>query len=75
MSCAMSNEVQVAVDERENGILVRVSGVLDANALPLVSRELTDAQRGNDPVFVDLEGVTFMDSRGLGVCNKTAGTT
>lgn len=62
----MSSEVQVDVEERENGTLVRVSGVLDANALALVSRELTDAQRGNDAVFVDLAGVTFMDSRGLG---------
>lgn len=66
VSCAMSSEVEVGVEERENGILVRVTGVLDANALPLVSRELTDAQRDADAVFVDLEGVTFMDSRGLG---------
>lgn len=66
MSCAMSGEVEVAVEDRENGTVVRVSGILDVSALPLVSRQLTDAQRENDAVFVDLEGVTFMDSRGLG---------
>lgn len=62
----MSDQVQVTVEVLSGGTLVRVIGVLDAVALPAVSRELTDAQRGADPVFVDLEGVTFMDSRGLG---------
>jgi len=61
------DNVQVEVRElNAGGTVVRVAGVLDALALPQVSRELTDAQRGQDPVFVDLSGVTFMDSRGLG---------
>ena len=46
--------------------LVRVVGVMDALALAEVSRELTDAQRGPGAVYVDLEAVTFIDSRGLG---------
>lgn len=62
----MSEQVQVSVRSLQGGTLVVVAGVLDAVALPAVSRELTDAQRGADPVFVHLEGVTFMDSRGLG---------
>jgi len=67
VSRAMSAEhVEVHVEKRGDGTLVRVTGVLDALALPEVSRELTDAQRGQGPVYVDLEGVTFMDSRGLG---------
>lgn len=61
-----ADNVEVAVEPCGGGTLVRVAGVLDAVALPTVSRELTDAQRGTGPVFVDLEGVTFMDSRGLG---------
>jgi len=63
----MSEEqVQVVVTECGDGVLVRVAGVVDALSLPIVSRELTDAQRGSGTVYVDLAGVTFMDSRGLG---------
>jgi len=62
------NEDQVSVDVATvgDGVVVRVVGVLDAMSLPEVSRELTDAQRGHGPVYIDLAGVTFMDSRGLG---------
>ncbi len=63
----MSEEqVKVEVQECGDGIVVRVSGVVDALSLPEVSRELTDAQRGSGTVYVDLSKVTFMDSRGLG---------
>lgn len=54
------------VAELGDGVLVTVTGVVDALSLPEVSRELTDAQRGSGTVYVDLAGVTFMDSRGLG---------
>jgi anti-anti-sigma factor len=67
VSRAMAAEhVDVRVEARGDATVVRVVGVLDALALPDVSRELTDAQRGAGPVFIDLSGVTFMDSRGLG---------
>ncbi|MDX6556677.1 MAG: anti-sigma factor antagonist [Miltoncostaeaceae bacterium] len=61
-----TDHVGVDVEPRGDGTLVTVTGVVDALALPQVSRELTDAQRGTGPVYVDLQGVTFMDSRGLG---------
>ena len=61
-----AEHVEVRVEARGDATLVRVVGVLDAVALPEVSRELTDAQRGPGAVYVDLEAVTFMDSRGLG---------
>ena len=61
-----AEHVEVRVEARGEATVVRVVGVLDALALPDVSRELTDAQRGQGPILVDLEGVTFMDSRGLG---------
>ena len=61
-----AEHVDVRVEERSDVTVVHVSGVLDALALPDVSRELTDAQRGAAPVIIDLQGVTFMDSRGLG---------
>ena len=59
-------QVQVEVSECGDGLLVTVIGVVDALSLPTVSRELTDAQRGSETVYVHLAGVTFMDSRGLG---------
>ena len=63
----MSEEqVHVEVTGCGDGLLVRVAGVVDALSLPIVSRELTDAQRGSGTVYVDLADVTFMDSRGLG---------
>ena len=46
--------------------MVHVRGCSTPWRCPDVSRELTDAQRGQGPVVVNLEGVTFMDSRGLG---------
>jgi anti-anti-sigma factor len=61
-----AEHVEVRVEARGDAILVRVTGVVDGLALAEVSRELTDAQRGPGAVYVDLEGVTFMDSRGLG---------
>jgi anti-anti-sigma factor len=61
-----AEHVEVRSEARGGATVVRVVGVLDALALEEVSRTLTDAQRGQGPVIVDLEGVTFMDSRGLG---------
>ena len=60
------DQVQVTVEAAGPATVVRVVGVVDALALPRVSRALTDAQREHGPVIVDLQGVTFMDSRGLG---------
>ena len=64
----MSEVDNIEVDVRRvpGGTIVVIVGVLDSLGLPSVSRELTDAQGHDDPVFVDLSGVTFMDSRGLG---------
>ncbi|MGI9538769.1 MAG: STAS domain-containing protein [Miltoncostaeaceae bacterium] len=58
--------INVEVTKTDDATVVVISGVLDALALPSVSRELADAQGSSDPVYVDLSGVTFMDSRGLG---------
>jgi anti-anti-sigma factor len=61
-----TEQVAVSVEPCGDGTLVRVSGVVDALALPRVSRALTDAQREHGPVYIDLQNVSFMDSRGLG---------
>lgn len=61
-----AEQVQVTVESRGDWTTVKVVGVLDAASLTDVSKALTEAQRDNAPVYVDLENVTFMDSRGLG---------
>lgn len=66
MSEPTSPQVTVTTDERPSGIVVVVTGVVDASTLSEVSAVLTEAQRDGRTVFVDLAGVTFMDSRGLG---------
>lgn len=66
MSEPASGQVSVTTDERPSGIVVVVSGVVDASTLSDVSAALTGAQRDGRTVYVDLSAVTFMDSRGLG---------
>ncbi len=66
MSEPTSTQVQVTLDERPTGIVVMVTGIVDASTLTDVSVVLTDAQRDGRTVYVDLWGVTFIDSRGLG---------
>ena len=59
-------QVQVTLDERPEGIIVFVVGPIDASTLTEVSAVLTEAQRDGRTLYVDLSGVTFIDSRGLG---------
>lgn len=59
-------QVQVTLDERPEGIIVFVAGPIDASTLTEVSAMLTEAQRDGRTLYVDLSGVTFIDSRGLG---------
>ena len=59
-------QVQVTLDERPEGIIVFVAGPIDASTLTEVSAVLTEAQRDGRTLYVDLSGVTFIDSRGLG---------
>ncbi len=62
----VSDQVSVIVVSRTQAVVVTVEGVVDAVSLTDVSRALSDAQQGAIPVVIDLSGVTFMDSRGLG---------
>lgn len=61
-----ADQVQVSVDAQAEWTTVTISGVLDAASLTDVSKALTDAQRDSTPVYISLENVSFMDSRGLG---------
>ena len=47
-----------------------VAGSLDASTLTEVSAVLTEAQRDGRTLYVDMSGVTFIDSRGLGALRE-----
>jgi anti-sigma B factor antagonist len=56
------------VEERDGAIVVRLTGELDLYNAHLMRDELiTAAARGPDRLIVELSGVTFIDSTGLGV--------
>ncbi len=65
----------VAVDGRR---IVTACGEVDVTTAPQLRQALTEAQSGanrgasNDPVVVDLSGVTFLDASALGVLAAAA---
>lgn len=49
-------------------LVITVSGDLDLHTAPQLRSELAaQARRGHDRIVVDIDGVTFLDSVGLGV--------
>ncbi len=51
---------------------VLLAGELDMTSAPRTEQELLVALEGDGPVFVDLSGLTFVDSIGLTVLIKAA---
>ena len=56
---------QLAVDRREGGALVTVSGEVDLAAASEFGAGLREAFDQGNEVTVDVSGVTFMDSTGV----------
>jgi len=56
------------VEERDGAVVVRLAGELDLyNAHAVREQLLAAADRGPERLVVDLSGLTFIDSTGLGV--------
>jgi anti-anti-sigma factor len=55
--------IVVEVDETPTALVARVSGEIDLASVPELEERL--AQTDGKPVWVDMGGVTFMDSKGL----------
>ena len=56
------------VEERDGAVVVRLAGELDLyNAHAVRDQLLAAAERGPERLVVDLSGLTFIDSTGLGV--------
>ena len=59
-------ELVIDSAELDTHVLVRVVGDLDLDSAPALTAELK-ARLGPRPIVVDLSGIDFMDSSGLGV--------
>ena len=60
--------LSVDLKEKENELLVKVAGEIDAYTAPKLKETLhPSAEVDNQNITVDLSDVTYMDSTGLGV--------
>jgi anti-sigma B factor antagonist len=58
--------LEVAVVHEERGLVLRVAGEIDIATVPLLRAGIDRAVASSDlPVWVDLGGVTFLDSSGI----------
>jgi anti-anti-sigma factor len=55
----------IATTKREGALVVAPEGEIDLATVGLLDRELQQAERSHATVWLDLSGVTFMDSTGL----------
>ena len=61
-------DLVVLVDEREGWAVVRATGDLDLTTAPRLREQVVQLVTGGQPsVVLDLDGVDFVDSTGLGV--------
>jgi anti-sigma B factor antagonist len=65
---ALPADLHVDIRLCETGVNLTVRGEIDVHTAPLLRRRLHDVvEQGEHRVVVHLDGVTFMDSTGLGV--------
>ena len=63
----MKDDLEIAVDVGDDIVVVEVRGEIDRANAHRLEQGLNDVTRENVPRVVDLTGVTFIDSTGLGV--------
>ncbi len=64
--------VDVTTSGRPGSTLVEVEGEIDLSTAPQLQRELLASAQGSRELIVDLRGVTFIDSTGVGVLFRTS---
>lgn len=61
-------DLRLEVSERDGVAVLAVHGEVDVSTAPRLRQQLVEmASAGHDRAVVDLEGVDFLDSTGLGV--------
>lgn len=65
MSSSTPEDLDLSVEDTEQGHLVRVRGELDLASAPALSEALQTGVAGEGTVVLDLAGVTFIDSSAL----------
>lgn len=59
--------LHISKHQYENEIVVAVVGEIDAYTAPKLREELLQHAEGNHTIIVNLKGVSYLDSTGLGV--------
>ncbi len=57
--------LETVIEEGEFVSVVRASGEVDLNTIPLLKNALADASEAEDGVILDMRGVKYMDSSGF----------
>lgn len=60
-------DLSLATASRGAHAVLSVAGEVDVSSAPALQDKLAELVEGNAPTVVDLTGVTFIDSTGLGV--------
>jgi anti-sigma B factor antagonist len=63
----MGDEVSVTVRRERGVVIAEVAGDMDLSTVPRLRERLLEAAGGGEPLIVDLNRVSFIDSAGLGV--------
>lgn len=64
--------VDVTTSDRPGATLVEVEGEIDLSTAAQLQRELTMSVAAGSKLVVDVRGVTFIDSTGVGVLFRTS---
>lgn len=60
--------LSIDINEKENGVIVKLKGEIDIYTAPKLRKSLIPlTEKSEDTVCVDLNGVTYLDSTGLGI--------
>jgi anti-anti-sigma factor len=64
---AMGDELSVTVRRERGAVIAEVTGDIDMSTVPGLRKRLFELADSGQPLIVDLNRITFIDSTGLGV--------
>jgi len=66
----MNKFIDASIDKYENYSKLTVSGEIDLNTIEILKPKMEELLEENKDVLIDMEGVKFIDSTGLGILVK-----